>query len=136
MSENKIYKFLYNKKYLVVSALVTYWLVLIVGTSLPSTSLPSFNVGDKVIHFIAYFGLGLLFATYRLIYFKNIKQNIIFVILLIAAYALIDEVHQIFIPGRYCELFDFLADVTGGAIGLGLAYLILIKKWGKTVVQK
>jgi VanZ family protein len=136
MSENKIYKFLYNKKYLVVSALVTYWLVLIVGTSLPSTSLPSFKVGDKVIHFIAYFGLGLLFATYRLIYFKNIKQNIIFVILLIAAYALIDEVHQIFIPGRYCELFDFLADVTGGAIGLGLAYLILIKKWGKTVVQK
>lgn len=134
MSENKIYKFLYNKKYLVVSALVTYWLVLIVGTSLPSTSLPSFKVSDKFIHFIAYFGLGLLFAAYRLLYFKNIKQNTIFVVILIAAYAMIDEVHQIFIPGRSCELFDFLADVTGGMIGLGIAYLILIKKWSKIAV--
>ncbi|MFA7288065.1 MAG: VanZ family protein [Melioribacteraceae bacterium] len=136
MSENKIYKFLFNKKYLILSILVSYWLVLIIGTSLPSTSLPSFKVGDKIIHFIAYFGLGLVFAAYRLLYFENIKRNVFIIILLIVLYALIDEVHQIFIPGRSCELYDFLADITGGFIGFAIAYLILIAKWSKLEVQK
>ncbi|MCK9279705.1 MAG: VanZ family protein [Melioribacteraceae bacterium] len=134
MSENKIYKFLFNKKYLVLSALVSYWMVLIIGTSLPSESLPAFKVGDKVIHFIAYFGLGFLFGAYRLIYFNKNKKNVFIVILIVAIYALADEIHQIFIPGRYCELFDIFADIIGGLIGLGIAYLILIKKWSKIVV--
>ncbi len=41
--------------------------------------------------------------------------------LLAAAYAVADEVHQAFVPGRHASPLDVAIDVTGVAIGLALA---------------
>lgn len=40
---------------------------------------------------------------------------------LVALYAVTDEWHQAFVPGRHSSLFDVLVDVSGGAAGL-MAY--------------
>jgi VanZ family protein len=41
-----------------------------------------------------------------------------------AAYGLFDEVHQVFIPGRGFALIDWLADVGGALVGLGLVWAL------------
>ncbi len=42
-----------------------------------------------------------------------------------ALYAELDELHQLFVPGRSGELTDILIDCFGAACGIGLAFVIL-----------
>jgi VanZ family protein len=37
----------------------------------------------------------------------------------------LDEVHQLLIPGRSCELLDFLADMVGGILGMVVVRLLI-----------
>ena len=46
--------------------------------------------------------------------------------LVVIFYGIIDEVHQLFIPGRMAEILDWLADVGGALIGI-LLVLVLVK---------
>jgi len=45
--------------------------------------------------------------------------------MIIAVYGILDEIHQIFIPGRYFEWLDFLSDLIGGLIGILAAQWII-----------
>ncbi len=42
--------------------------------------------------------------------------------LITIAYAISDEFHQSFVPGRFSDPFDVLVDALGAATALGLAY--------------
>ena len=42
---------------------------------------------------------------------------------LAAAYGMTDEFHQWFVPGRTADPADWVADVAGAAIGVGVIYL-------------
>lgn len=42
-----------------------------------------------------------------------------------AAYAVLDEVHQIFVPGRSCELRDVVIDSCGALLGIVLTALAI-----------
>ena len=46
-------------------------------------------------------------------------------------YAASDEIHQIFIPGRTGQISDVFVDVSGGALGLALLWLVgkKFKRW-------
>lgn len=70
----------------------------------------------KLAHFSLFFVLG--FTIYLLT--KNYKRTFI----ITSLYAIGDEVHQYFVPGRSCELRDVIIDV-GGCITV----LIIIKLW-------
>ena len=50
---------------------------------------------------------------------------------LTAAYGGTDEIHQMFVPGRYADLRDVAADAIGGAIGAFLCWLwgIISRSW-------
>lgn len=110
---------------------IVYWITLFFFTSIP---LQNFNIGneipDKVKHFVAYFILSLLF-TISLRFYNEKKEKIkniyIFSILVISVNGLIDEVHQLFIPGRLFEWLDLLADVSGAFWGMILAMFIIEK---------
>jgi len=43
--------------------------------------------------------------------------------LITVAYAISDEFHQSFVPGRFSDPFDVFVDALGAATALGLAYL-------------
>lgn len=47
-------------------------------------------------------------------------------VLITSTYGIIDEIHQSFVPGRSCSIFDWIAD-TGGAI-LGALMFIAIPR--------
>jgi len=40
-------------------------------------------------------------------------------------YAISDELHQRFVPGRSCELRDVLIDVSGACVGIAIAWMVL-----------
>jgi VanZ family protein len=79
----------------------------------------------KSAHFIAYFMLGiLLFHTVRLFYETNfIPMNVAFVLSIL--YAISDEYHQTFIPGRSGEVRDVILDASGSLTGIVLYALII-----------
>lgn len=54
------------------------------------------------------------------------------VFVLVSLYGASDEIHQHFVPGRDCDVFDWLADTVGGGLGLALISLSRLrsrKRW-------
>jgi VanZ family protein len=75
---------------------------------------------DKVAHICAYFAYGLCvqFAYYGLSGNPIKKKIIIGTLIISALFGASDEFHQYFVPGRTCDIFDFIADVTGASLSL------------------
>lgn len=119
-------RFLEKRKVLFVyTPLILYWLILLTATSTPSTALPTAGIQDKILHFIAYFGLGILINLTLM--FQNKydilkKKSSLFTIVFGSIYAALDEIHQYFIPGRFMEFLDFVADL----LGLVLAVILIL----------
>jgi VanZ family protein len=89
---------------------------------------------DKIEHFIAYAVLasavGLWVSAPR---WERRPWAYFFLIAgIAAAYGLIDEIHQSFVPGRDCNVWDWIADAAGALAGAALARLavarLLIKR--------
>lgn len=77
----------------------------------------------KLAHFIEYFILGILVINFITRYDKKI----IIAILLCIIYATSDEIHQIFVPGRSCQITDIMIDSLGSIMGIYL-YKLITKK--------
>lgn len=77
----------------------------------------------KLAHFIEYFILGILVINFITRYDKKI----IIAILLCIIYATSDEIHQIFVPGRSCQIIDIMIDSLGSIMGIYL-YKLITKK--------
>ena len=77
----------------------------------------------KSAHFFLYFVLGILiinlFKSFELFNYKTI----LLAILLCFLYACSDEIHQLFIKGRSCEVRDILIDTIGSLSGISVYYL-------------
>jgi VanZ family protein len=118
-----------HKVVLIYLPLVFYWVLLFTLTSLPSQSVPAVGVNDKVEHLLAYFGLSFLLYLALLFQKKSafLKNSaVLFTLLFVFLYGVLDEVHQLMIPGRSCELFDFAADMAGGIIGIILVKILMV----------
>ena len=77
----------------------------------------------KLAHFTEYFILGILVINFITRYDKKI----IIAILLCIIYATSDEIHQIFVPGRSCQIIDIMIDSLGSIMGIYL-YKLITKK--------
>lgn len=90
--------------------------------NIKDTELLSFII-RKLAHFTEYFILGLLVINFIIRYDKKI----IIAILLCIIYATSDEIHQIFVPGRSCQITDIMIDSLGSIMGIYLCKLIIKK---------
>ena len=106
-------------------------IVLFILSSIPSDNLPEigFVFSDKLAHLIVYFILGILLG-WRLgkvkkdskgLYWRNSFFIGIF-------YAIFDEVHQLFIPGRQFDIWDITFDILGVFLGILFIKNRLLKK--------
>lgn len=77
----------------------------------------------KSAHFLEFTGLSVLIynALYRT--FGTVKPLMTFI--LTAAYAATDEIHQLFVEGRACRLFDLFVDSCGAATGIAVLTLLI-----------
>lgn len=110
--------------------MIVYWLLLLIGTSLPTDDLPSVAISDKFKHFGAFFGLSILLAL--TLHYQNkfllLKKYFLAAALIITSfYGLLDEIHQSFIPGRYNEFLDWVADSLGAIAGILLVFYVMKK---------
>ncbi len=90
------------------------WICLILFlTSYPKLSIPTNNLlgVDKIGHFGAYFGLALLFNLMQID--RDYKQTRNLLLRIMFIMPVLDELHQIPIPGRSFSFFDILADLLG-----------------------
>lgn len=111
-------------------ALTIYWMAMFVGTHIPRVPpIHGFEPSDKVLHFVAYFGLVVLLAiawmTQNVLNWRH--YSIIFAVGM--AYGAVDEWLQIPV-GRDCSLLDWYADVAGAFFGL-VAYAIIVEIVGR-----
>ncbi|HLS36244.1 MAG TPA: VanZ family protein [Bacillota bacterium] len=74
----------------------------------------------KFAHFFAYFLLGVFILHAVLIDRSMTFRTALFVYLFTILYAISDEVHQLFIPGRSGEVRDVIIDSFGSATGISL----------------
>ena len=102
----------FSYKYLVL----LYALLIFTLSAIPQIA-PSFGFKfeDKILHFIEYGVFSfLLFMAFFTSGKESLKKHVFLLSSLIGiAYAASDELHQKFVPGRSCDVFDFLADSLG-----------------------
>jgi VanZ family protein len=90
------------------------------------------KVSDKTGHLTAYAGLAIL--SLRAVAGglpSRVAGRVALLALAIAGgYGAFDEIHQMFVPGRSADLFDWYADVSGAVIGIGVCWL-----WGIIAIR-
>ncbi len=121
-----------NKAKLINVVLGIYWLILFIATTLPGKDLPKTGIGDKTEHFTAYGILSVLLSLSMMFqdkYFLIKKHFALAALTVISVYAALDELHQLFIPGRSCDILDWSADFIGASIGI-LIVTFFFKKIG------
>lgn len=81
-------------------------------------------IARKSAHFIAYMVLGIILIL-LLLQFSNINKKPQIALALCVVYAISDEFHQFFVPGRACQLRDVIIDSLGSLTGIVLVLLCL-----------
>ena len=86
--------------------------------------MPGFWNADKVVHFFCFAGFSFWIAfacnikSYKMTWLPT---------LIISLWAVTDEIHQSFTPGRDASVFDWLADTTGAFVG-AVIFVCLVTK--------
>lgn len=82
------------------------------------------HIVRKNAHFFTYLVLGLLVMhAIRRSGVMRMK-GVLFAFLLCVLYAISDETHQLFVPGRGAKVKDVLIDSSGSLVGIGIFYAI------------
>ena len=91
---------------------IIFFLTIILGSSIPGNNIPSSLIfsNDKFLHIVEYFILG-LFLFNSLI--KKTEFPGLLCFLLGAIFALVDEIYQSTVFGRFPSTFDVIADFLG-----------------------
>jgi len=98
---------------------IAYMVVIFFESSMSDAPLPP-NVPDKSAHMAGYLLMGVLAvrAVHGGLPARVTAQGAMIAMLITTGYGAFDEFHQSFVPGRSADLFDLVADTTGGLIGL------------------
>jgi len=78
------------------------------------------HIVRKNAHFISYLVLGILNAAALRNSGAEIKKAFLISFVICAVYAVSDEIHQLFVPGRGCQFTDVLIDSAGALVGSGI----------------
>ena len=111
--------------------LIAYCLLIYIQSAHPSPEeLPSFKLMDKILHFVAYGVMGILFyRAYQTLRIRNQLQLLVFLsIVSTSLYGVSDEIHQYFVPDRHAAFSDVIADILGAVCGVYLYHVWVSRK--------
>jgi len=76
-------------------------------------------------HFFEYMVLGILsFQFFKQFSFKKIINVALISLGFCVAYAISDEIHQYFVPGRAMDILDVVTDTLGSITGISVLYFL------------
>ena len=96
-------------------------------SSQPGTDTPMlFPLQDKLLHaavfaILGFLGMGALEAATHGYH----GWQVWLITALVTLYAVLDELHQRFVPGRTADVFDVMADIVGGLLGIWVMYTLV-----------
>lgn len=93
----------------------------------------------KTAHFTIYFALGIAVFGTAYQFTQNKKKSVYTTMLYCFVYAITDELHQYFVPGRSARVFDVCVDTLGALTGVLLCLFVLFllqKRAGKKQLQQ
>jgi VanZ family protein len=107
---------------------ILYALGIIALSSIPDLRppiLPDRGV-DKLAHFLEYaiFAALVFRSFYHLGKHANLRRTLLISALFVSVFALLDELYQHFVPGRYSDWRDLLTDIAGALLILALLGLL------------
>jgi len=123
---NKLYKLL-----LFLPSLFYYSLIFFLSSKSYQVNIEIFFF-DKGIHIIEFGVLGFLLSLGFFTFSLSFKNKFILVFTIGSLLAVLDEIHQFFVPMRTMEAFDLAADI----LGIGLGFFIfnyIYKKTGESL---
>lgn len=85
----------------------------------------------KTAHFTIYFILGILLISLVSEYTSINYKSFLIALLIAFLYALSDEVHQLYVPGRSGQFSDVLLDSFGSLVGISVYFLIYKLRSGR-----
>jgi len=93
-------------------------------SSLQGTQAPApFPYSDKLAHFFLYLPFGfLVLRAFRPVFKMRWAAALLVSFFVVSLYALSDEFHQLFVPGRSFSFWDWGADLLGAAAGIRFCY--------------
>lgn len=85
----------------------------------------------RAAHFLEFSALGFFTSLVVNTIYPDLSKRILIPLVCGILYAVIDEVHQIFVPGRACEFVDILIDTLGVSVGIliSIAIFAIIKRF-------
>jgi VanZ family protein len=115
---------------------VAWALLIFLASSIPAQAFPESRVFDydKLIHMGIYGVFAfLLFRGFRL---RRVPASLAIAgwltLGICTAYGASDEFHQLFVPGRSCDVFDLLADLLGAGLAIAIALAWERRQAGRT----
>lgn len=72
----------------------------------------------KNAHFFSCLVLGLLMMNALRVSKRDMIKSIVFALLFCILYAILDELHQLFVPGRGAQVKDVIIDTSGAIVGI------------------
>lgn len=110
---------------LMLAILCLYWGVLFYATHMPMPAGMMPGNSDKFIHFLAYFGLGVLLMAFRATTGTVSWKTVLVCWLVITAFGAFDELTQLLV-NRHADVYDWLFDVSGSGTGL---LIVALTQW-------
>ena len=108
---------------------ILYCLLIFLQSSQPSPErLPQFPLADKLVHFLGYGILGLLFI--RAFQTTRLRPAACIILSILAAilYGISDEIHQIYVPTRHSDPMDMIANTLGSIFGVLVGFSLMRKQ--------
>ncbi len=117
-----------EKSYWYAVPAILYTILIFGLSSLEQSEIPRVGIRffDKFVHFLEYgiYAYLLMLATRFSRFLRPIRYAVVFSLVWGLFYAGTDEVHQLFVPGRDCSFFDFVADAVGIVLGIWIFYVL------------
>jgi VanZ family protein len=110
-----------HKPSLLLGLLIVGWIaaLLIESSGQPLPILVEVKGLDKLAHFIAFSGLGLLVCALSFTLSPRPAIPLFSIpLLMVTLFGIIEESYQMLIPGRTADLLDLLADISGAAFAI------------------
>lgn len=80
----------------------------------------------KLAHFSIYMLLGVFSYAAMLLSLEKLRFKAPIALIVCAAYAVFDEIHQLFVPGRTAKITDVLIDTAGSLVGMLLLRIAIL----------
>lgn len=108
----------------VLGITICLWITACVLTHLPPGDVPDLRTGDATLHSVGFWGLASWFLLTLVGYRVKPLRRVLIVFAVMAAYGALDENTQPWF-GRTCDLGDWINDMTGTAVAVGVWEIVL-----------